>query len=396
MAKNDVFSYSSTAASNTDIDGLDSTGATGLVKSGDNYTRSLMSHIASGVVARGTDIATASTLDFTAAGVTTKSLIHELTGTVTVTAVTMTAGQWRICRAQGAFQLTASASLVVNGSTSSNYTTIANDLLIFEGFAAGVVRVWSLSGGGTVDATTSVKGIVELATSAETATGTDAVRAVTPDGLASLWQKGANVASAGTITLDDGGFFHVTGTTTITDIDWTTATDGRGAWLEFDGSLTLTHNATTLVLPGGANITTEAGDRAYVVQDSSDNVHVMAYIRASGNLTTSTGSAPAYAARAWVNFNGTGTIAIRASGNVSSITDNGTGDFTVNFTTALPDANYAPVASVSYTGAALFAHMNVNTSGTEVAPTSSACRFITLNVSASAVDPKYVHFAAFR
>ena len=52
------------------------------------------------------------------------------------------------------------------------------------------------------------------------------------------------------------------------------------------------------------------------------------------------GSAPVYACRAWVNFNGTGTVAIRASGNVSSITDNGTGDYTVNFTTAMPDVNY--------------------------------------------------------
>ena len=46
-------------------------------------------------------------------------------------------------------------------------------------------------------------------------------------------------------------------------------------------------------------------------------------------------------AKAWVNFNGTGTVAIRASMNVSSITDNGTGNYTVNFTTAMPDANYA-------------------------------------------------------
>jgi hypothetical protein len=53
------------------------------------------------------------------------------------------------------------------------------------------------------------------------------------------------------------------------------------------------------------------------------------------------GTAPIYACRAWVNFNGTGTVAIRASGNVSSITDNGVGDYTVNFTTAMPDANYA-------------------------------------------------------
>jgi hypothetical protein len=50
-----------------------------------------------------------------------------------------------------------------------------------------------------------------------------------------------------------------------------------------------------------------------------------------------------YTAKAWVNFNGTGTVAIRASGNVSSITDNGTGNYTINFTSALADVNYCPV-----------------------------------------------------
>ena len=56
-----------------------------------------------------------------------------------------------------------------------------------------------------------------------------------------------------------------------------------------------------------------------------------------------------YKCRAWVNFNGTGTVAIRASGNVTSITDNGSGDYTVNFTTAMPDANYSTVATTRYT-----------------------------------------------
>lgn len=62
-------------------------------------------------------------------------------------------------------------------------------------------------------------------------------------------------------------------------------------------------------------------------------------------LATPSSSAPLFAARAWVNFNGTGTVAIRSSGNVTSITDNGVGDYTVNFTTAMPDANYATVAT---------------------------------------------------
>lgn len=57
------------------------------------------------------------------------------------------------------------------------------------------------------------------------------------------------------------------------------------------------------------------------------------------------GTAPIYACRAWVNFNGTGTVAIRASGNVSSITDSGTGTYTVNFTTNMPDANYSVCAT---------------------------------------------------
>ena len=61
-----------------------------------------------------------------------------------------------------------------------------------------------------------------------------------------------------------------------------------------------------------------------------------------------TGSAPIFGARAWVNFNGTGTVAIRVSGNVSSVTDNGVGRYTINFTTALPSANFAVFASSDY------------------------------------------------
>jgi hypothetical protein len=59
-----------------------------------------------------------------------------------------------------------------------------------------------------------------------------------------------------------------------------------------------------------------------------------------------TGTAPVYACRAWVNFNGQGTVSIRDSGNVSSITDNNTGSYTVNFTTSMPDGNFSAVSSV--------------------------------------------------
>ena len=61
----------------------------------------------------------------------------------------------------------------------------------------------------------------------------------------------------------------------------------------------------------------------------------------AGTASTAIENAINGSAKAWVNFNGTGTVAIRASYNVSSITDNGTGNYTINFTTAMPDTNYA-------------------------------------------------------
>ena len=99
-----------------------------------------------------------------------------------------------------------------------------------------------------------------------------------------------------------------------------------------------------------------------------------------------------YTAKAWVNFNGTGTVAIRASGNVSSITDNGTGDYTVNFTVAMVDANYAAAAFV---GSTVPISRSVDTNG--IAPTASAIRITTRN-SATGVtaDDSIVCLSIFR
>jgi hypothetical protein len=83
--------------------------------------------------------------------------------------------------------------------------------------------------------------------------------------------------------------------------------------------------------------------------------------------------ATAYGCRAWVNFNGTGTVAIRASGNVSSITDNGTGDYTVNFSTALPDADYAVAGVVNEVASNNGASVVISNT---TAPTSSAVRVL--------------------
>jgi hypothetical protein len=94
-----------------------------------------------------------------------------------------------------------------------------------------------------------------------------------------------------------------------------------------------------------------------------------------------------------VNFNGTGTVAIRASFNVTSITDNGTGDYTVNFTTALADANYSAQVWAATSGSTGFF---VGTQASATVPTSSALRIVTRNNSQAANDIDYVQVAIFR
>jgi len=112
----------------------------------------------------------------------------------------------------------------------------------------------------------------------------------------------------------------------------------------------------------------------------------------SGPALGNVGTAPVYAARAWVNFNGTGTVAIRASGNVSSITDNGTGDYTVNFTTAMPDASYSFQGSNVGSSSAYPAIVGSST----VANTTSAARFRTIRYDSTTVDFDVVSVSLFR
>ena len=96
--------------------------------------------------------------------------------------------------------------------------------------------------------------------------------------------------------------------------------------------------------------------------------------------------------KAWVNFNGTSTVAIRASYNVSSITDHGTGDYTINFTTALVDANYAVTVATTATGAG-GPVITINASA--AVPTASAVRLLMGDTSA-VKDVAYNNVAIFR
>lgn len=134
-------------------------------------------------------------------------------------------------------------------------------------------------------------------------------------------------------------------TAKITDASVTAVKLASGAAVSNIG-FTPANSAVTVNLTGNqtvAGVKTFSSDPVMGVSGLSGNI---AAARITSALNAS-GSAPIYACRAWVNFNGTGTVAIRASGNVSSITDRGVGQYTLNFTTAMPDANFGAVGSGS-------------------------------------------------
>jgi len=99
-------------------------------------------------------------------------------------------------------------------------------------------------------------------------------------------------------------------------------------------------------------------------------------------------------AKAWVNFNGTGTVAIRASYNVSSITDNGVGDYTVNFTTALADANYAANVNLGTTAGGGAVNPAISIRGQAI--TTSTYRFISQAATGGNYDLDTFSVAIFR
>jgi hypothetical protein len=150
-----------------------------------------------------------------------------------------------------------------------------------------------------------------------------------------------------------------------------------------------TSGAVTLAAPAVAGTTTltlPATTGTVIASDASANIQ---FNSGFGSVAT------AYGCRAWVNFNGTGTVAIRASGNVSSITDNGTGEFTVNFTTAMSDVNYA------VTG---ICHTPGTTNGALQAPSQSSANQLVGSIRVGAItgalasffDPSFAYVVIHR
>ena len=246
---------------------------------------------------------------------------------------------------------------------------------------------------------------------------------------------GADIASASTVDLTaaTGNTVRITGTTAITAF---TMNAGQQMELVAVGALPLTYNATTMNINGGVSYTCAAGDRLKVFKDGSGVVRVnvtkqdgTSVVGSSNSIfqgnssvtvtdvgtgkqevtidgtviqentlaarksTIDGGSTlyPEFKCRAWGNWNGAGTPAFRGSGNFSSITDNGTGDWTLNLSTAMPDTNYAVVLTPR-----LESGVSGNVIGVMAYSTSSV-RVQNVNLSGLAlIDSTFNNIAIFR
>jgi hypothetical protein len=281
---------------------------------------------------KGSDVASASTIDLSAAG----GDFVDVTGTTTITAISSEAtGVMRLARFTGALTLTHNAtSLILPGG--NNIVTQAGDRATFRSLGSGnwICVHFQRANGATI-----------------------------PFGY-----KGSDIASSGTTDLATatGDFVDVTGTTTITALG--TAPAGYPVTVRFTGALTLTHNGTSLILPGSANITTADGDAAIFRSLGSGNWKCVSYTKQDGTpvvggtaasqsdqetaTSTSTFVSPGRqqyhpsANKCWLNvtYSG-GTPTNQASYNVSSLTDTAAGKLTINLTTAFSGTRYTMVGS---------------------------------------------------
>ncbi len=199
------------------------------------------------------------------------------------------------------------------------------------------------------------------------------------------------------IAASNTGLTSTTANNTLrfTDTDTSTGANQPIGKVEFYSADATTSARVGAYILATAQGTSGGGNLEFGTATNTGTVTEQMQITGAGDLQFNSGYgsvATAYGCRAWVNFNGTGTVAINASGNVSSITDNGTGDYTMNFTTAMPDANYS-VAGTSYTtGNAAIGGV---TGGTNYSFAASSLRFFTRSTS-STYDPTVVCISIFR
>jgi len=264
-------------------------------------------------------------------------------------------------------------------SANTNSTIVARDAS--GNFSAGTITA-TLSG--------NVTGNAATATALQTAR---TIGGVSFDGTANINLPGVNTAGnqnttgtaaniTGTAAVANGG----TGRTTLTSNNVVLGAGTSAVNFVAPGTSgnVLTSNGTTWTSAAAATPTIATTAEA---QAGTNNTNLMTALRTREAFNAS-GTAPVFACRAWVNFNGTGTVSIRASGNVSSITDNGTGNYTINFTTAMQDADY------SVTGPTI---NDFNTSGSYMVDSFTTTSFRARAFSGGgAFDPAIVCTGVFR
>lgn len=247
----------------------------------------------------------------------------------------------------------------------SSATPASDDVFIFSDTSdSGNLKKGTLS-----DVETAANAL-SVASIAQTLTGTSTTLNVTPDGLAAIWEQGTDItaASPAVIPSTGGGYFVVTGNTTINGLSQAAnLKTGRKVKLKFSGTPQLTHNATSFILLSGANITCAAGDVGeFICEDSTNNYWRMtSFERASGRAIVAdavpsaatqaeqeaASSTSVYVSpgrqhfhlghpKAAVTFYTAGTISWDYG--VTSITDTGTGDWTVNL-----DGNFSAIGAVA-------------------------------------------------
>lgn len=226
-----------------------------------------------------------------------------------------------------------------------------------------------------------------------------------------LFVKSSDIASATTTDLATatGNCVDITGTTTITAFG--TLQAGTVMFLTFTGALTLTHNATSLILPTASNITTVAGDTSIFLSLGSGNWRCLDYqtsligtVATQANMETAT-STTTYVtpgrtqyhpgvAKAWAQWTGatTGTNAPNAGYNVTSITRNSTGDYTVTITNAFSSGVYAIVACGIAASAGNAICVSVKNGTT---PSTTSFNLICYNTGGSNQDPTSVYVACY-
>jgi hypothetical protein len=211
-------------------------------------------------------------------------------------------------------------------------------------------------------------------------------------GLLTVNSSGGNLVG----TIPAGVCAHAVciGTTLTTAADWdwdyisTSTITGTGANVLGTSPTITTPTISSLSSASATALTLQSAGTNGVIIDTSQNLQ---FNSGYGSVAT------AYGCRAWVNFNGTGTVAIRASGNVSSITDIATGTYTVNLTTAMPDANYAIQISTGFASGVREDILGVLYNDAPYTPTTTAytIKFYRADTNV-AVDSNYSMTSIFR